>query len=142
MAYSFNGPTGADPVQPSFNRRHAIDLAFAPGRFDDELQPFARADDPHIGDDWFSLLAAWYHRHGYYPPEAGMNGEQGVVTVRVLVRRDGKVESVQLESPTASPWLNMASVAVFRNADLPPLPSDVTEAVVPMHFTIHYIIVN
>jgi periplasmic protein TonB len=142
MAYSFNGPTRADPVRPSFSRRPSIDLAFAPGRFDDELQPFARADDPHVGDNWFSLVAAWWRRHAYYPPEAGMNGEQGVVTVRVLVRRDGKVESVQLESPTSSPWLNMASVAVFRNADLPPLPSEVTDNAVPVHFTIHYVIVH
>ncbi len=71
-----------------------------------------------------------------------MNGEQGVVTVALQVRHDGKIESVRLESRSGSQWLDMASVSVFRDAQLPPLPPDVTAAEIPLHFTIHYIIMN
>ena len=52
----------------------------------------------------------------------------------------GKVESVRIEDRSGSEWLDMASVAVFRDATLPPLPPDVTASSVPLHFTIHYII--
>jgi periplasmic protein TonB len=143
MAYSFNGSPRSDPARPLAGRRSGIDLSFAPaGRFSDRLQPQARVDNDQVGEDWLNLVSAWWRRHAYYPPEAGNNGEQGDVTVRVVVRRDGKVESVQLEDRNRSPWLNMASVAVFRNATLPPLPSDVTAESVPMHFTIHYMIIN
>ncbi len=143
MAYSFNGSPRSDPSRPLAGRRSGIDLSFAPaGRSSDRLQPQARVDNDQVGEDWLNLVSAWWRRHAYYPAEAGMNGEQGDVTVRVVVRRDGKVESVRLEHSNRSPWLNMASVAVFRNANLPPLPADVTAESVPMHFTIHYMIIN
>ncbi len=124
-------------------RRAGIDLSFAPvGRGSDRLQPNGRSDNPEVGEDWLNLVSAWWRRHSYYPPQAGENGEQGDVTVGVVVRHDGKVESVRIEDRSGSQWLDMASVAVFRDATLPPLPPDVTASSVPLHFTIHYIIEN
>ncbi len=143
MAYSFGAPPRQQAAPRGTGGHGAIDLAFAPaGRFSDQLREGAWSDDKDIGDNWFNLVAAWWKRHAYYPPEAGMNGEQGDATVKLLVRHDGKVESVQLEGGSGSQWLDMAAVAVFRGATLPPLPSDVTEATIPLHFTIHYIIIN
>jgi periplasmic protein TonB len=143
MAYSFGGPPRLQSAPRGIGGRSSIDLAFAPaGRFADQLRDGAWSEDKQVGDDWYNLVAAWWRRHAYYPPEAGMNGEQGVATVKLVVRHDGKVESVQLEAGSGSQWLDMASVAIFRGATLPPLPSDVTSAAIPLHFTIHYIIVN
>jgi TonB family protein len=143
MAYSFGGPPRLQSAPHGIGGRGAIDLAFAPaGRLADQLHDGAWSEDKQIGDDWFNLVAAWWRRHAYYPSEAGMNGEQGIATVKLVVRHDGRVESVRLEDSSGSQWLDMAAVAVFRNANLPPLPSDVTSAVVPLHFTIHYIIID
>lgn len=122
-------------------RRH-LDLAFAPGSGADSLQPLASSDDPEVGEDWLSAVAAWFKRHGYYPPEAGMNGEQGIVTVGMEVRHDGQVEAIRLEGRSGSQWLDMGALAIFRDAKLPPLPANVSAAQIPLHFSIHYVIVN
>ena len=143
MAYSFGAPPRLRAVPRGTGGRGSIDLAFAPaGRFADQLREGAWSDDKEVGDNWLNLVAAWWQRHAYYPPEAGMNGEQGITTVKLVVRHDGSVAKVQLEDPSGYPWLDMAAVAVFRGATLPPLPSDVTAASIPVHFTIHYIIIN
>jgi protein TonB len=140
MAYSFGPQPRASP--PSRTGQRHLDLAFAPGAGADRLQPLARSDDPEVGQDWLNQVAAWWKRHAYYPPEAGMNGQQGVVTVAMRVRRDGQVEAIRLESRSGFPFLDMASLSVFRDAKLPPLPQGVSAAEIPLHFTIHYVIVN
>ena len=140
MVYSL-GPSSRSSAPARAGRRQ-LDLAFAPGSGADSLQPLARSDDPEVGEDWLQQVAAWFKRHGYYPPEAGMNGQQGIVTVGLKVRHDGQVEAIRLESRSGSPWLDMASLSVFRDAKLPPLPPDVTAAQIPLHFTIHYVILN
>ncbi len=144
MMYSLGSGTELAPSRAQrAPGRAGIDLAFAPlGSGSQQLQQMARSDDPQVGQDWLNEVSAWWRRHAYYPPEAGQNGEQGNVTVKVIVRHDGTVELVRLEDQARSPWLNMASVAVFRGATLPPLPAGVSAAEIPLHFTIHYIIVN
>lgn len=140
MAYSF-GPSAPRSSSPSPARNRGIDLAFAPaGSFADRLQQGAHSDDPNVGEDWLNLVSAWWNRHGYYPPQAGLNGEQGVVTVGLTVRHDGKVVAIRLEGRSGSQWLDLGALSVFRDAQLPPLPPDVSEREIPLHFTIHYII--
>ncbi|MGH7155188.1 MAG: energy transducer TonB [Acetobacteraceae bacterium] len=144
MAYSFGGPVQANPAVPRpLGRRPGIELSFAPvGRFSDRSQPDVRSDDPDVGPDWLNLVSAWWQRHAWYPPEAGINNEQGTVTVRLIVAHDGKVESVRLEDRSGKPFLDMGAVAIFRGATLPPLPPRVKTQSIPVHFTIHYIIVG
>lgn len=141
MSYSLGRPTRSQirSAQP----QRGFDLAFAPlGSGSDRYQPQARSDNPAVGADWLSEVAAWWHQHAYYPPQAGMNGEQGDVTVEMTVQHDGKVTYVHLERRSGSQWLDMASVAVFRDADLPPLPPEVRDKDITLHFTIHYVIIN
>ena len=141
MSYSLGRPKHSEirSAQP----RRGFDLAFAPlGSGSDRNQPRARSDNPAVGADWLSEVAAWWRQHAYYPPQAGMNGEQGDVTVALSVLHDGKVTYVHLERRSGSQWLDMASVAVFRDAQLPPLPPDVRDKAISLHFTIHYVIIN
>ena len=141
MVYSLGPRERTGP--PSNVPRRGIDLAFAPaGSGADRLQPDARSDNPEVGENWLNEVSAWWHRHGYYPPEAGLNGEQGIVTVEMQVQHDGRVTAIRLEGRSGSQWLDMGALSVFRDAKLPPLPPDVTAAAIPLHFTIHYIIVN
>ncbi len=144
MMYSLGPSTESAPSRAQRSpRRSGVDLAFAPvGSGSARFQPTARSDNDQVGQDWLNQVSAWWHQHAYYPEEAGVNGEQGDVTVKLIVRHDGTVESVRLEDRSGSPWLNMGSVAIFRGATLPPLPSGVTADQIPLHFTIHYIIVN
>ena len=94
----------------------------------------------HAGPDWRNLLSAWVRSHSYYPPQAAMNGEDGDVTVAVVVNPNGHVTSVELRSRSGSKWLDMALVALFRDADLPPLYGE-TEPF-SFNFIMHYVLIR
>lgn len=142
MAFSF-GPAARAPSRPapgSFG--HGIDISLGQGVLGSaDTKIFGRGDSKYVGPDWYNEFEAWWERHSYYPPQAGLNGEQGDVTLDLVVRRDGEVQSVRLAVPSGWQWLDMAALAVFRGAHLPPLTSD-NAATVPLHLTIHYVIVR
>ncbi len=95
-----------------------------------------------LGTDWRNALSAWVEAHKYYPDQARMNGEDGSPQVKVVVRRDGKVQSVELEDRSGSVWLDMALQALFRGAMLPRFPDDAKDDEVTFHFTMHYILIR
>jgi periplasmic protein TonB len=116
-------------------------MSFAPvmgGGDITQLHPNGKGDD--VGADWFSEVSAWWLRHRFYPDEAARLDQQGDVTLRLVVGRSGRVESVVVEERSGSPWLDLGALAVFRGADLPPLPPDVRDPNITVNFTIHYII--
>jgi protein TonB len=94
------------------------------------------------GRDWFSALEAWMEAHKYYPREAAMNGEDGVVVVHVVVDRSGHVDSVELRSRSGSQWLDLGAQAMFRGAHLPAFPPDTPFPDVDLQVTIHYILIR
>jgi protein TonB len=139
MTFSL-GPTAA----PSPRRRigRGIDLSLGQGVVGaEDTRIFGRSDSKEVGPDWYNRFAAWWDRHGYYPPQAGENGQQGEVVLYLVVLRSGRVERVALVSRSGSQWLDMAALGVFRNARLPPLPADAA-ASVPITLKIHYQIVR
>jgi len=105
-----------------------------------QLHPEGKGDD--VGDDWFSLVAAWWLRHRFYPSEAARLQQEGEVTLRLVVAQSGRVEAVDVDQRSGSPWLDMGALAIFRDAKLPPLPQDVRDPNVTVDFTIHYEIVR
>jgi periplasmic protein TonB len=136
MAFSLGGP--ASP--PAERRRlgRGIDLSLGSGVVGAEnTKIFGRSDSKEVGPDWYNRFAAWWDRHGYYPPQAGRNGEEGQVVLDMVVLRSGRVARVALASGSGSQWLDMAALGVFRDATLPPLPSDAAPSV-PITLTIHY----
>jgi TonB family protein len=60
--------------------------------------------------------------------------------VRVVANPDGRVTSVQLESKSGSVWLDMALLALFRDAHLPPLHDE--NEPITFDFTMHYILIR
>ncbi len=50
-----------------------------------------------------------------------MNGEDGSAMVQVVANPDGHVTSVELERKSGSQWLDLALLALFRDAHLPPI---------------------
>ena len=140
MAFSFGGP--ATPPAARRPPGRGVDLSFGRGFMGaEDTRIFGRSDSKEVGPDWFNRFAAWWDRHRYYPPQAGENGEQGDVTLDLTVARSGRVERVALASGSGSQWLDLAAVGIFRDATLPPLPSDAA-ATVPIHLTIHYQIIR
>ena len=81
----------------------------------------------NIGADWAQGLADYWRRHRFYPPQAAATGEDGTVQVVLVVNRLGRVQSVQVKSSSGSRWLDMAAEAVWRNAQLAPLPAENTD---------------
>ena len=141
MSFSL-GPATRTPAPTQRRVGRGIALTFGlPGSGSEQTAIYGRTDSKEVGPDWYNAFAAWWDRHGYYPPQAGVNGEEGDVTLHLLVRRNGDVQSVQLEDGSGWQWLDMAALAVFRGARLPPLPTDAAPEL-PLHLTIHYVIVR
>jgi TonB family protein len=118
-------------------------MSFAPtmgGGDITQLHPQGKGDD--VGEDWFNEVAAWWLRHRFYPNEAARLAQEGDVVLRLVVGRDGRVESVEVDQKSGSPWLDLGALAVFRAAKLPPLPPDVRDPNVTVNFTIHYMIIR
>ena len=136
MAFSLGNPTPRTSQQ-----RHAgrgIDVSLGQGVVGAvDTRIFGRSDNKEVGPDWYNRFAAWWDRHGYYPPQAGANGQQGDVVLDLVVMRSGQVASVALASPSGYQWLDMAALGVFRGARLPSLPSDAAVSV-PITLRIHY----
>ncbi len=91
---------------------------------------------------WLNALGEWIQRHDYYPREAAENGQQGDVTVAVVVDRTGRVLSVRLERRSGSPFLDMALLSVFRDQHVPPFPGGEGPPETTVHVTISYILVG
>jgi protein TonB len=141
MMFSLGPPaTPRRPAPPRLSR--GIDLSLGQSVVGSEnTKIFGRADSKEVGPDWYNRFEAWWERHAYYPPQAGENGEQGDVALDLVIRRNGDVASAILAERSGSQWLDMAALGVFRDARLPELPSTAA-ATVPIHLTIHYVIVR
>ncbi|MGH7043906.1 MAG: energy transducer TonB [Acetobacteraceae bacterium] len=96
-------------------------------------------DRDGVGPDWTNAFSAWLARHTYYPSDAGAFGEQGNVVVEFVVSKYGTVSELRLVSSSGHPLLDDATLSMFRDAALPPLPPQ-DGAMLPIRFTMHYII--
>ncbi|HET6183454.1 MAG TPA: energy transducer TonB [Acetobacteraceae bacterium] len=142
MNFSLGRPAAPSSRPAPERLGRGIDLSLGHGVLGaPETKIFGRSDSKEVGPDWFNEFEAWWERHSYYPPQAGENGEQGDVGLDLVIRRNGDVEKVAIVSRSGSQWLDMAAIAVFRNAHLPPLSSEHAEEV-PLHLTIHYVIIH
>lgn len=105
-----------------------------------QIMPFAKISTAELGADWRNELAAWIEAHKYYPQDAAERGEQGISEVRVVVNRDGHVESVEIERQSGYQALDSGAVGLFHDAELPPFPIGTSEERVTIDLTIHYVI--
>jgi TonB family protein len=94
------------------------------------------------GANWQSAVSAWVYQRAYYPMEAARQGEDGPVTVRLVIGRDGKVQSVALVNRSGSRTLDLAWQSIFRDQYLPPLPAELRDAPLTMNFTMNYVLIR
>lgn len=121
----------------------AVDLSpGAPRPGPNKSEAFFDARAAKVGADWANGLAAYWRRHRFYPRQAAENGEDGTVQVELVVNRHGKVESVEISRRSGSPWLDMAALSTWRNAQLAPFPAENTDPRITMTLTINYILLR
>ena len=95
--------------------------------------------DPNAAMNWKSRLVAQIERHKQYPAEAQARGEQGVAQVAFGVDRHGGVHGVRVVHSAGSAVLDRDALAwVARAAPLPPPPSDVSGALIPVVVPLRY----
>lgn len=105
-------------------------------------EAFFDARAANVGADWAQGLETFWRQHRYYPRQAAEAGEDGTVRVVLVVNRLGRVKSVEVKTRSGSPFLDMAAVAVWRNAQLAPLPAETAGATITIPLTINYILIR
>ena len=78
-----------------------------------------------------------------YPEPARLKGETGTVEVGMKIRRDGKLEDVQVTRPSPFESLNRAALALFREvARVPALPPDVPGEALSLRIPLEYVLAD
>ena len=142
MNFSFGraAPQERAPTRTSPHAPNTLDFSLAPRQGATDNSPFSRVAGARVGPDWRNLLSAWVRAHAYYPEQAAMNGEDGDAMVQVVANPSGHVTSVEMKMRSGSQWLDMALIALFRDADLPPLMGE--SEPITFNFTMHYILIR
>lgn len=97
--------------------------------------PRARAAEA----DYFSLLSAHLNRRKTYPAEAKQALQQGIVTVRFTVARDGSVSGASIRKGSGHALLDRATLdLVQRVAPLPRFPRGMARDSVTISLPIEY----
>jgi protein TonB len=151
MNFSFGAPRSASPRSASSSPARPPPAPHPPGTFDMSLgpaskgavntTPFADRDDDAEGADWRNALSRWVVEHAYYPPQAARDLEEGDAKVHVVAEPNGRVKLVELIGRSGSMWLDLALLALFRDAHIPPLPSGETVPI-EFNFTMHYVLIR
>lgn len=89
--------------------------------------------------DYYSLLSAHLNRRKNYPTEAKKAMQQGIVTVRFTVARDGSVSAVSIRKSSGHELLDGATLYLMqRVAPLPRFPRSMTKDSVTISLPIEY----
>lgn len=97
--------------------------------------PKARAQEA----DYFALISAHLNRKKRYPKEAKKALQEGVVTVRFTVHRDGAVSDVSIKRSSGNDILDQATLDLMqRVAPLPRMPASMKRDSVVLSLPIDY----
>ncbi len=87
---------------------------------------------------YYAELAAWLERHKRYPARARQLRQEGVVRVRFVIDRSGKLVSHRIENSSGHDALDQAAADLVRRASpMPAIPSSLgsrLEIVVPIAY--------
>ena len=104
--------------------------------------PDSAGDNPKANAaeaDYYSLLSAHLNRRKNYPTEAKKAMQQGIVTVRFTVARDGSVSAVSIRKSSGHELLDGATLDLMqRVAPLPRFPRSMTKDSVTISLPIEY----
>lgn len=142
MDLSF-APSAPRPAARGSVASRAFDLSPPPERQGaSRSDPYAQIRAANASEDWNRGLLQFWLRHRFYPPQAAQSGEEGTVTIQLTVDRSGRVDNVEIVSRSGSQWLDMAAVATFRNARLPPFTNEMRQDRLTFPIPITYYLVR
>ena len=122
-------PATATPA-PAIPARSSAAPSVTPG-----TNPRARQQEA----DYFSLVSAHLNRRKTYPVEARQARQQGVVTVRFTVDRNGGVSGTSIKRSSGHDVLDQATLALLqRVAPLPRMPATMQRDSVTLSLPIDY----
>ncbi len=110
----------------------------APVKATEGLNSSARPVVANNGAAWMGRLKQWWDQNSFYPREASQTNEGGTVRVHITISGDGRVTSIDLVQSSGSGVLDVAALAVFRNARLPPLPPGTPPQPADVVVSLHY----
>ena len=123
-------PAAATPAPTIPARSSSAAPSTAPG-----TNPRARQQEA----DYFSLVSAHLNRRKTYPVEARQARQQGVVTVRFTVDRNGSVSGTSIKRSSGHDVLDQATLALLqRVAPLPRMPATMQRDSVTLSLPIDY----
>jgi protein TonB len=123
-------PATATPAPAIPSRSSSAAPSTAPG-----TNPRARQQEA----DYFSLVSAHLNRRKTYPVEARQARQQGVVTVRFTVDRNGGVSVTSIKRSSGHDVLDQATLALLqRVAPLPRMPATMQRDSVTLSLPIDY----
>lgn len=97
------------------------------------------AEPPNAGRrDLLKQLQAWWDVHASYPKTAANHGEDGTVTVHLMIKPDGNIVTADLVDSSGSRAIDAAGSAVFRGGFVRPLPSGAPGA--DLDIALHYVL--
>jgi protein TonB len=89
--------------------------------------------------DYFSLIVAQLNRRKTYPAEAKKARQEGVVTVRFTVDREGNVSNVAIKRGSGFDILDTATLQLLaRVGPLPRMPASMARESVSLALPIEY----
>ncbi len=89
--------------------------------------------------DYFSLVSAHLNRRKTYPAEARQARQQGVVTVRFTVDRNGSVSGASIKRSSGHELLDRATLDLLRRvAPLPRMPTSMQRDSITLSLPIDY----
>jgi len=95
--------------------------------------------DPNLRDLMRQLQALW-EVHAYYPPDASASDQGGMVKLRLVVRPDGNIFSVNVAQSSGSCALDTAGAATFRDKFVRQFPTSANELTVDI--SLHYVLAH
>jgi len=137
------GPAASRAPAPRPPGSRGIDFSLgAPKPGPNRSEAFFDIRAKNIGADWAQSISAYGKGHIYYPQQAVEAGEDGSATIQFVVDRSGKVNAVELKRSSGSQWLDMATLGMWRNAKLPPIPAENQDPTITVTYTLHYILIR
>lgn len=125
-------PVAAPPANPVAVSQTGTGTGTSATRGSDPKAKIAEAD-------YFSLVSAHLNRKKKYPNQAKKAMQQGIVTVRFTVSRDGSVSGVSIKRSSGHALLDQATLDLMqRVAPLPKFPKSMARASVTLSLPIDY----
>ncbi|WP_240810432.1 energy transducer TonB [Formicincola oecophyllae] len=145
--YTFNTPTQSPGRRPGRRRRWGggpIDMSLGPLSLNGAINAPYRSSSRVKGvtSDYGAEIDRWIRAHMFYPEDAAENGEEGPVSVHVVIDRTGRVSSVRLVDGSGAHALDDATTGMFNGAKLPPVPDTMAGNHFDLDVTINYILVR